>query len=414
MSWVGRHLAAREALPAPGAYQLYAPDLILLPEYALAIVADELQRGDAPRFPADRVLVVADHFSPPASIERAVMLDRARRAAAARGWELRLFEGICHQLLIEDPRVGPGSLVIGSDSHTVTAGALGALAFGFGSTDVLAALRAGRVALRCPEAIRVRLRGALPHRVMGKDVALALLARLGPERARYRVLEILDESEGGLSQDGRFAICNLSVEAGAKGAVFLPDAVTRRWLAARDGQPLSAPAARAADDEGVVDELEIDLGALEPLVARPHSPFDVIPVREAAGLPLDQVFLGSCSAGRTEDLRVAASILAGRRVAPGLKAIAIPGSRDVLLRALRDGSYEALAEAGVVLESPSCGPCGAIDKGILGPGERCAATSNRNYQGRMGSPDAELWLVSPATAAASMLTGRLSDPRGAP
>lgn len=383
--------------------------MVLLPEYALALIADDLEQADVV-FPPERLLIVADHFAPPATIERARILHKVQALCESRKWPLRLFEGICHQLLVEDPRVLPGTLVVGSDSHTVTAGGIGCLAIGFGSTDILGVLTTGKIALRTPETVRIVFTGRLPEGVMGKDIILEILRRFGPQRLSHAALECVDYTSEGISQSGRFAICNMIIEAGGKAALFLPDAITKQYLSNRDGEECAAldglpPTAVSGDTH------EVNITDLEPLVAAPHNPFNVHPLSDSAGLPLDQVFLGSCSAGRLEDLAIAARILTGRRTKPGLKAIVIPGSRQVYLEALDAGYIKTLVEAGVTLCAPSCGPCGAIDKGVLAPGECCAATINRNYKGRMGSPDADIYLVNSAVSAASMVTGKLTDAR---
>ncbi len=401
-------LKRHDAGPAAGAYRWYAPDLALLPEYALALMEDDIRRRGGIALSADRLLIAADHFAPPATIERAAMLRMVQDLCATMGWEPRLFEGICHQLLTEDARTLPGTLIIGSDSHTVTAGALGCFAAGFGSTDVYGALITGKIALRAPRLIRIVIAGSLPPGVMGKDVILELFRRCGAEKLNGAGIEFIDETRSRICQSDRFAICNLIAECGAEAALFLPDDVTEAFLAERDG---NAPPLPGIAEESYDEEIVIDAEALEPLVALPGSPFRVAALRAYEGLPLHQVFLGSCAAGRLEDFAVAAAILDGRRVAPGLKAIAIPASAKVYLAALEAGYIATLVAAGVCIGNPSCGPCGAIDKGVLAPGERCAATINRNYEGRMGAPDAEIYLVNAAAAAAAMATGKLTDPR---
>ncbi len=380
-----------------------------MPDYALALMADGLAESGAADIDPARLLVVADHFAPPATIERAEILREVQDLCARLDWPLRLFDGICHQLLVEDTRARPGMLVVGSDSHTVTAGALGCAAMGFGSTDVEMAMRKDRVALRMPEGVKLVLRGALPRGVMGKDIILEVFRRFGAERLNYAALEFDDRTETGISMDSRFSICNMVAEAGGKAALFLPDAVTWDYLKTRDGGV--APVLEdKRDDGGYAHIEEIDVGTLTPRVALPHSPFNVRTLSEAGYVSIDQVFLGSCNAGRLEDLAVAAAILRNRHVAAGVKCIVIPGSRKVYLDALRAGYIEILLQAGVALGQPSCGPCGAIDKGLLASGERCAATINRNYQGRMGASDAEIYLVSAATAAAAMVNGQFTDP----
>lgn len=411
MSLIKKIFSSKIIEPLDDQFYWVRPDIVLLPEYALALHRDTVLRNDLRPVEPEKVMVVADHFCPPASIERAEILRQV--LDLCREWQLpvRLFDGICHQLLIEDRRALPGSLIVGADSHTVTAGALGAFAAGFGGSDVLQALLEDRIAMREPQVISIELRGRRPDSIMGKDIILAILQLLGPEKLNYRALEFKDLSEPGVSQDDRFSISNMVVEAGGKAALFIPDRITRRWLAERD-------ATDPVPDDGDFNDFEpeyferhvLDLTGLHPLAALPHDPFNIAPVADIIGTPLDQVFIGSCSAGRLEDFAAAARILAGRSVASGLKAIAIPASRSVYLQALERGYIKTLITAGVTVGNPSCGPCGAIDKGILAAGEKCAATINRNYRGRMGSPDAEVYLVNSQVAAASMVAGHLITP----
>jgi len=403
---------SRKSEAAGGAYRWHPPDLILLPDYAVALFADQLDKQTGTFFSKDRLLVTADHFAPPATIERANVLRVVQDLCARQGWDLRLFEGICHQLLVEDPRAKPGALIIGGDSHTVTAGALGCLALGFGSTDIFAALIKGRIAVRIPEVIKVVLTGRLRAWVMGKDVILEIFRRFGHEKLKDRALEFVDRTEDGVHQSDRFCICNMMAEASGKAAMFIPDAVTVDYLRKRDGEDdFEFGQWTSPPEDDYLEEHVMDLDDLEPMTATPHNPFNVVALRDVRGLVVHQVFLGSCNAGRIEDLAVASKILSGKTAAPGLKAIAIPGSKKVYLEALKAGYLQTLIEAGVVIGNPSCGPCGAVDKGLLADGERCAATINRNYRGRMGSPDAQVYLVSPAVAAASMVIGKLTDPR---
>lgn len=370
------------------------PDLVLLPEYAVALMADELDSLGGPAIEPERLLVVADHFALPSSIERADILARVQAAVARFGWQsqFRLFDGIAHQLLLEDARLRPGSLVIGSDSHTVTAGACGAWAAGFGSRDILYALCTGAIWLEPNPAVAVRFHGrATDPWLDPKDLILEVFRRLGPHGLHRRSIEFFDATADGLGPSARATICNMVVDGGAVNGLFGEDA--------------------ALDDADAYESvLDIDLADLGPLVARPGSPFDVVPLAGFAGPAITQAYLGSCNAGRLEDFAVVAGLLAGRQVAPGVKAIAIPSSRQVYLEAMRAGHLEVLLEAGFVIGNPSCGPCGGIDKGILGAGDVCVATMNRNFRGRMGSPEAEIWLASPAVVAASALAGRLVVP----
>ncbi len=386
-----------DGIPALGRHVAVRPDLYLIPEYAIALVGEELERRGGAVVDADKVLVVADHFALPSSIERADILTRVGEIVARLGWQERYeqFTGICHQLLLEDPRLGPGSLVMGADSHTVTAGAVGAWAAGFGSRDLLYALRKDAVWVEYEPAVAVRMVGAAPGAwVGGKDIILEVFRLLGAEGFHRRSIEFFDDTETGLSFDQRVPLANMVVDGGAVNGLFVDE-------------PWTAVADRASAYERVV---EIDVAQLTARVARPDSPFDVVAVEAARGTAITQAYLGSCNSGRLEDFETAARVLAGRKVRPGIKAIAIPSSKKAFLEAMRAGHLEVLLEAGFVLGNPSCGPCGGIDKGILGRGDVCIATMNRNFRGRMGSPEAGIWLAGAATVAASAVAGSIATP----
>ncbi|MFT4570920.1 MAG: 3-isopropylmalate/(R)-2-methylmalate dehydratase large subunit [Hyphomicrobiaceae bacterium] len=385
---IGRHFAVR-------------PDLYLLPEYAIALVGDELARLGGPVISQEKVLVVADHFALPSSIERAEILSRVGEIVRDFGWQDRYeqFTGICHQLLLEDSRLGKTSLVVGADSHTVTAGVTGAWAAGFGSHDLLYALRKDAIWVEYEDAVAIRIVGkglgeGTDRWLSGKDIILEVFARLGPEGFHRRCLEFFDDTENSLSFEQRVPLSNMVVDGGATNGLFAQE-------------PWEAEPARAQAYESVI---EIDVDQLAARVARPHSPFDVVEASEAVGTPITQAYLGSCNSGRLEDFEVAARILRGRKVAPGIKAIAIPSSKQAFLDAMRAGYLEVLLEAGFVIGNPSCGPCGGIDKGILGKADVCIATMNRNFQGRMGSSESEIWLGSAATVAASAVVGSIVTP----
>lgn len=411
MTLVGSILSAKAGRPvAPGDTVEAAVDLLMGHDGTFPLGLDEIEAEGIVAFDPARIFLVCDHFSPPATVERAqiqkLQIDYARRA----GLPLALGTGICHQLLLEHPLVLPGRVVIGADSHTVTAGALGALATGVGTTDFVTAMATGRLWLRVPEAVQIVLTGRLAPHVMGKDIALEVLRRFGSDGCIYKSLEFFDRTDTGLTMDSRAAVSNMSVETGAKCGIWCPDPILADALAAR-GQDLALPDfdTAAAGYERVVT---IDCSTLPALVAAPHDPGNVDTVARHAGTPVTQVFIGSCTAGRLEDLRVAAAILGGRRVAPHVKVIVIPGSTAVFREAIRRGYVEALLAAGAVVSNPSCGPCCNIDKGLLAPGEVCLSTSNRNFPGRMGALDSSVYLASPATAAATALTGVITDPAG--
>lgn len=390
-----------------GEYRQVRIDALLGHDATIALLADEFGRRGLTVWDPDRVLLTNDHFSPPATAERADISNKflcfARQNQITH---LKIDRGICHQLLVEHPLAQPGALIVGADSHTVMAGALGACATGMGSTDILYALATGTTWLRRPETIRVRLRGRLGGECSGRDVILELLRVLGEAGAQYQALEFSDEATPRLSQDDRFAISNMAVEAGAKFGLFVPDETTLEYCRGRDG---AGPAAlvRPDPDAGYARTVTLDLGQLTPRVARPWSPANVVALDDLDPVEITVAFLGSCSSARLPDIRDAAQELRGRRVHPRVRFVVIPASVQVFLDALRAGYVQELTEAGAIFNHSSCGPCGGIDKGVLGADDVCAATSNRNFRGRMGHWDSRTYLASARTVARAARDGRL-------
>jgi 3-isopropylmalate/(R)-2-methylmalate dehydratase large subunit len=403
--------------PEQSAYFWAEPDLLLGHEATVALLLDRIELAEKQGFPAikypQRCLFAADHFVPPATAERASILHRYIDFLTRRGLDLRyLFAGISHQLMLEDERVRPGMFIAGADSHTILAGALGCAATGFGSTDMLAAYVLGRVAVRICDVVRIDVRGAPDSCVGTRDAALALMRQFGEGGLAYRSLEVFDGSARGMDMATRASLANQAVEAGAKFCIVVPDEVTADFLTARDGREPDRDAwVLPSHDAQYTDVFTLDLNRLEPLVARPPSPADVVPVREMQGEKINQAFVGSCAGGRYEDLVEAAEVLSRHKVAAGVRMVVTPASRAVYLNALRAGVIEKLVEAGALVTDSSCGACGGIDKGLLAAEEVCVSTSNRNYRGRMGHKDARIFLASAKTAAASAITGRLTDPR---
>lgn len=357
-----------------------------------------------------KMAVFIDHASPSPRLELSNDHRGLREFCSKTG--AMLFDagcGICHQIAAES-LVGPGDIVVGADSHTVMGGALGAFATGMGSTDVAVALHTGMVWLRVPETIRVNLMGSFSRGVCGKDLALFVIGTLGSEGANYMSLEFAGPGVAAVDMSDRLTVANMAVECGAKAGLFPSDEVTLEYLRqtgrAGDYLPL-AP----APDSPVTFNIDIDLDTLGPLVAMPDSVDSVFPVEDVTGTRVDQVFIGSCTNGRLEDLRVARDILRGRRVDRGVRLVVIPASRDVFLEATRLGYTADFIEAGALVLSPTCGPCVGVHAGVLGDGEMCLSTQNRNFKGRMGNPKGRICLASPAVAAASALTGYITDPR---
>jgi 3-isopropylmalate/(R)-2-methylmalate dehydratase large subunit len=364
-----------------------------------------------PVFDPERIALVADHFVPnkdiPSAQQAKLMGDFARRHRIRHYFELGE-SGIEHVILPEKGLVAPGDLVIGADSHTCTYGALGAFSAGVGSTDLGVIMATGLIWLKVPGAIKLVYEGRLGPWVGGKDLILFAIGRLGVEGANYRTLEFSGEVVKGLSMAHRFTMANMAVEAGAKNGIFEPDAVTRSYMEERSHR---VGAFWSSDPDAHYEQtLKIDVNHLEPQVALPHSPQNVRPVSEVKDVTLDQVFIGSCTNGRLEDLREASKILKDRSVARGTRLIVIPGSPLIYKQAIREGIAETLLEAGAVIGPPCCGPCLGGHMGILAEGEKALSTTNRNFIGRMGHPKSEVYLANPAVAAASAVLGRIGSP----
>ena len=393
-----------------GDYFQVSVDFVLIHDPALALLLKELKKINKSILHKDRVLVTVDHFSPPSSIERANMVRQVLDFVDRENLPHCLtYEGICHQVLVEGPWLKPGMLVLGSDSHTTTAGALGCVATGMGSTDILYALITGKTWLLTTNAVRIDLSGNLPPYVMGKDIILKILGDAGEGGFLYESLEFYDQNQT-VTMDDRFAVCNMVVEGGAKNGLFFPDQITDAFFASR-GTPLKNLPALFSQHPAYDRTMEIHLDRLAPKVALPNSPANVCDAVDAGDDNIDQVFIGSCTGGRFRDLQVAAKLLKGKKIAKGMRLLITPASRAIYQKAMETDVLKDLFDAGGIILNPSCGVCGGIDKGLLGAGDTCVSTSNRNFQGRMGDPASSVYLASPMTAAATALTGRITDPR---
>ncbi len=387
-------------------------DLALANDVTAPLAIDvfrEIGRNDV--FDREKIALVPDHFVPnkdiPSAKQAKIMRDFAGEYGIKNYFEVGEM-GIEHVILPEKGLVIPGDLVIGADSHTCTYGALGAFSTGVGSTDLGVIMATGEVWLKVPSAIKVILEGDLLPWVGGKDLILYLIGQLGVEGATYMSLEFTGSAIKKLSMDNRFTMANMAIECGAKNGIFEADEITMEYLKGRTSRK---PLIYKADPDAEYErEIIIDVGKVEPLVAYPHTPDNVRPVSQAKDIKLDQVFIGSCTNGRMEDLREAAGILKGKRRADGIRLIVIPGSPLIYKQAIREGLIDIFLDAGATIGPPTCGPCLGGHMGILTEGERCASTSNRNFIGRMGDPKSEVYLVGPAVAAASAVLGRIGLP----
>lgn len=403
--------ASGQSSAAPGEFVVADVDLALLHDiFTTGVFALLRSSGFTRVWNREKVVAVIDHLVPAPSPAAATLHQQIRRDVVEFGL-VHFYDcgaGICHQLLPERGHVAPGMLVVGTDSHTTTHGAIGAAATGIGSTEMAYVLATGQLWLRVPESLRVDLAGALPDAVGWKDAVLYLAGRIGSDGAEYQALEFAGAGLRTMGVGGRMTMANMAVELGAKFGLFPADDITLTYLASRgvDARPLAPD-----PDAAYKDTVEIDLNALEPQVALPHTVDRVLPVESVGAIPIDQAFIGSCTNGRVEDLETAARYLAGRRVHPHTRLIVAPASREIEREAMRQGILKTLVDAGALLLPPGCGPCFGGHQGLLAPGERCIGTHNRNFPGRMGSAQAEIYLASPATVAASALYGHITDPR---
>ncbi len=361
-----------------------------------------------------KVVIILDHQVPAESVKAAELHKMLREFAKEQ--QIRIYDvgkgGICHQVMPEKGHVTPGAVIVGADSHTCTYGAFGAFATGIGSTEAAAVFVQGKIWLKVPGAIKINVTGQFPAYVTPKDLILAIIGRLGVDGAIYKSAEFTGSTIRDMNMAGRMTLCNMVVEMGAKNGIIAPDATTSKFLKGRTTEPLPAFEALRSDADAVYAETaEFDVTSLEPQVACPSSVDNVKPVAELNGTPVDQAFIGSCTNGRIEDLRLAAQVLKGKRVKDGVRALVIPASQEVYAQALQEGLLKVFTAAGAIVCGSACGPCLGGHIGVLASGEICVSTSNRNFIGRMGSTEAKVYLASPATVAASAVTGKITDPR---
>lgn len=404
--------ASSQASVKAGMFVKARVDVAMMPDIT-AILAFEAMKaiGAQKVWDPEKVVLILDHVAPPSSVN-AARVHKAIREFAQQQGITHLYDvnsGVCHQVLPEHGHVKPDQVVIGADSHTCTHGAFGAFATGVGSTDMGAVLAKGKTWLKVPETIKVEVSGKLREFVTSKDVILRVAKEIGVSGATYMALEFHGDTVKDMSVASRMTLCNMAIEMGGKTGLCEPDDKTLRWLKKHTDEELSP--VYADPDANYRRTLTMNVDNLEPQIACPHNVDNVKPVTELADVKINQSFIGSCTNGRLEDLEAAHRILKGRQIHPGVRLLVVPASRGVYRDALRKGIVADLVDAGATVSNPSCAACFGGHIGILAPGERGITTSNRNFRGRQGSPEAEVYLSSAAVAAASALTGRITDPR---
>ncbi len=415
MTMTQKILARRAGLPEVKAGQLIEADLdlVLGNDITAPVAIKEMSRFRRKGvFDKDKIALVPDHFVPAKDIKSSenckCVREFAHRNAITNYFEVGQM-GIEHALLPEQGLVAPGDVIIGADSHTCTYGALGAFSTGVGSTDMAAGMATGKAWFKVPSAIQFHLKGELQPFVTGKDVILHIIGMIGVDGALYQSMEFTGPGVASLSMDDRFTISNMAIEAGGKNGIFPVDEKT---LAYEKEHGAGEGVIFTADEDAVYERtIEIDLSEIQPTVSFPHLPENARTFDEIPEIRIDQVVIGSCTNGRISDLRAAAEILRGQHVAEGMRCIIIPATNRIYLQAMKEGLLEIFLEAGAVVSTPTCGPCLGGYMGILAAGEKCVSTTNRNFVGRMGDTTSEIYLASPATAAASAIAGVIADPR---
>lgn len=371
-----------------------------------------VERGIDCVFDREKIIVTPDHFQPPKDVKSAEL--HKRLDTWARQHRIQYYyklgrAGVCHALLPEQGHIRPGEVIVGGDSHTCTYGALAAFSTGIGSTDLAASIATGRLWFRVPASMKFVLNGSLRPGVYSKDVILAVIARIGTDGALYKAMEFVGPALAEMSMEARMTITNMAIEAGAKNGIIGVDEVTKAYLDGRLKGKQDYTVVASDDDAEYAAVEEFDCSAIEPMVALPHLPSGGVAIGNCAGMAMDQAYIGSCTNGRIEDLRIAAGILKGKEVK--IRTLVVPATPAIWKQAADEGLFDVFYDAGCVISAPTCGACLGGFMGVLAAGEKCISTTNRNFVGRMGSPKSEVYLASPATVAASAVEGRLADPR---
>ena len=398
---VGHEVRAGDTVVAP-------VDCAFAHDVTAPLAIEAFERMEMPLHDPERTVLVFDHVMPAATVAAAELHQRIRRFAAEHHVRNLFAEGICHIIMVEKGFARPGGIVVGADSHSTTYGALGCFSTGMGSTDVGVILATGRTWFRVPETLRVEVTGELRAPLTAKDVALAVLRRIGGDGADYMAVEWGGQTVERMTLDQRLTLANLAADMGGKAGLCEVDATTLAGTTPIDGVPLPRPRSPR-----YAQTLHIDVTDLQPQVAVPPAADNVHDISDVAGTRIDEVYIGSCTNGRLEDMEVTARYLAGRTVHPDTRTVVVPASRRIYTEALRRGWIETIIESGALVMNPGCGPCLGRQHGVVAAGERVVSTSNRNYPGRMGSPEAEIYLTSPAVAAATAVAGCITDPRSA-
>lgn len=414
MTMTQKILAAHAGLDSVVAGQLIRAnlDMVLGNDITSPVAINEFEKaGFSGVFDKSKVSMVMDHFTPNKDIKAAEQCKQCR--TFARKFDLDNFYdvgnmGIEHALLPEKGLVAAGECIIGADSHTCTYGALGAFSTGVGSTDMAAGMATGQAWFKVPEAIKFNLTGTLQKNVSSKDVILHIIGMIGVDGALYRSMEFMGEGLKSLSMDDRLCIANMAIEAGGKNGIFMVDEITKEYMKDKVNRPYTVYEPDA--DAEYVQTYDIDLSAIKPTVAFPHLPENTKTIDEVGDVPIQQVVIGSCTNGRLSDMKTAAEILKGHKVHKDVRAIIIPATQKIYRECIKEGYLDIFVKAGCVVSTPTCGPCLGGHMGILAEGERCVATTNRNFVGRMGHVKSEVYLASPAVAAASAITGKISSP----
>ncbi|MBN2843634.1 MAG: 3-isopropylmalate dehydratase large subunit [Sedimentisphaerales bacterium] len=370
------------------------------------------QAGIKPIHDPDRIVATPDHFQPAKDIKSAELLKRFD--SWCKEHKIKNYypvgkAGVCHALLPEQGHIRPGDVIVGGDSHTCTYGALGAFSTGVGSTDLAAAIATGKLWFRVPESMKIVLKGSLSKGVYSKDIILDVIRQIGTDGARYMAMEFVGDTLKELSMEARMTITNMAIEAGGKSGIMAVDDTVREYLKGRVKNTAPWNEYTSDADAKYIREISVDCAKLEPMVALPHLPSNGKPIGEVLGMEMDQAYIGSCTNGRIEDLRIAAGIIKGKKVK--IRTIVVPATPDIWAQAMKEGLFEIFYEANCVVSAPTCGACLGGFMGILAAGDRCISTTNRNFVGRMGHPESEVYLASPATAAAAAVEGVLVDPR---